>query len=117
AFATGATKNLVVSVSVAGLANANTGDPPICLRVAVQTDHQTGIIDCGQGNGNSADINAIENGCPNPVQINTRLQADGSLTCTPTNSPLDCVTTTQGQRNIMAGFEDPIDPDGNPNDC
>jgi hypothetical protein len=117
AFASGATKSLVVTANIAGLANASPSAPPICLRVAVQNDHQTGIIDCGQGNGNSSDITAIENGCPNPVQINTRLQPDGSLACAPPISPLDCVTTTQGARNIMAGFEDPIDPDGNANDC
>src|SRR5262249_47811254 len=113
----GKPKNLVVTVNISGLANANTGDPPVCLRVAVQQDHQTGIIDCGQGNGNSQDILGIKNGCPDPVQINTRLQADGTLTCTPALNPLDCVTTTQGQRNIMSGFEDVIDPGGNPNSC
>jgi hypothetical protein len=111
AFQYGTTQSLVVTVAIAGLANAQPGDLPICLRVAVQKDHQTGIVDCGQGNGNSKDIQAIENGCPIPpgVQINTRVQPDGTSLCTPVLTPRDCVTTTQGTRNIIGGFTQPID--------
>ena len=115
-FAYGSTSSLVVTAKIAGLSNANTGDPPICLRLDVQNDKVTGIIDCGQGNGASADQDAIKNGCPNPLQVNTR--SANAPTCSPALIPADCVPSTPGNRNpVLRAFEDKIDPSGNANTC
>jgi hypothetical protein len=116
-FPYGQTRKLQVTLTVAGLENGNPGENPICMRIAVQNDHQTGLIDCGQGNGvggnGQGDVWAIENGCPNPLQINVRVQADGSLTCSPRLTPPtpdDCVDTTQGNRPpLLNGFIDRIE--------
>jgi hypothetical protein len=121
-FAYGQTPKLQVTLTVAGLANGNAGEDPICLRVAVQNDHQTGLIDCGQGNGvggnGKGDVWAIENGCPHPLQINVRVQADGSLTCSPRlvlPTPDDCVDTTQGLRPpVLDGFINRIESTATP---
>ncbi len=109
AFAAGSTHNLVVSLSIAGLANSGASDPPICLRVDVSTDKATGIIDCGQGNGTSAIQDTITNGCPDPLQKNTRLNADGSLSCSPAITPADCVALVRGTRGpVLLGFTNRI---------
>jgi len=108
AYAQGATPHLYVTTSVQGLANSPPGSPDICLRVAEQTQHATGFIDCGQGNGTPQDQAAIANGCPVPpgVQINTRVQPDGSLTCTPQITPWDCVSNNPGESPpVLKGFD------------
>ena len=86
------------------------------LRFGVQTEKETGLVDCGQGNGASADADAITNGCPlfgqpacgtpdfcAPMKIyDPALHSNG--VCDPelreTSSPAftDCVKATQGQR-------------------
>jgi len=108
-FASGSTHNLVFTLKLSGVNTAAPGDPPIVLRFANSTNHQTGLIDCGQGNGASADSDAVYYGCGpgnpqfnpplNPLFLNTR------NTCgTPPGPPWpstnhqDCVQTTPGQR-------------------
>jgi Putative Flp pilus-assembly TadE/G-like len=112
AFAGGSNPTLYVTTSIVGLSNSGPTDPPICLRVAEKTSHATGFIDCGQGNGTPNDQNALQNGCPNPVQINTRVAADGALTCTPSISPADCVQNNPGESSpVLKGLDNLI---GNP---
>jgi hypothetical protein len=110
-FAGGSTHNLVFTLQLSGVNTAAPGDPPIVLRFATSTNHQTGLIDCGQGNGANADESAIFYGCGpgnplfnpplNPLFINTR------NTCgTPPGPPWpntnqqDCVQTTPGSRRV-----------------
>jgi Putative Flp pilus-assembly TadE/G-like len=103
--------HLYVTTKVIGLANSGPTDPPICLRVAEQTSHATGMIDCGQGNGTPADQGAIENGCPNPAQIDVRT-SNGALICNPAITPQDCVANNPGESPpVLKGFDNLI---GNP---
>jgi Putative Flp pilus-assembly TadE/G-like len=112
AYSGGANPTLYVTTSIVGLSNSGSTDAPICLRVAESNSHATGFIDCGQGNGTPKDQDALVNGCPNPVQINTRVGADGALTCTPTISPADCVKNNPGESPpVLKGLDDLI---GNP---
>jgi len=107
----GSTHNLVFTLKLSGLNTAAAGDPPIVLRFATSTNHQTGLIDCGQGTGTNADSYVVYYGCGpgnpqfnpplNPLFINTR------NTCgTPPGPPWpntnqqDCVQTTPGQRRV-----------------
>jgi Putative Flp pilus-assembly TadE/G-like len=110
--AVGPQSNVVFSLQLAGLNTAQwlppTGQipfnpPPTILRFSVQGNHTTGLVDCGQGNGASADAQAIYGGCgPNnplisglPVlTVNTR----NSCNPAPSASPWDCVQTTNGNR-------------------
>jgi hypothetical protein len=55
---------MTITVEVQGLANAHPGDPPTILKYSSSGSHQTGLIDCGQGNGASGDKGAIFYGCP-----------------------------------------------------
>jgi hypothetical protein len=66
AFASGATPNLVVELTQTTLRfdTPSPTTPPIILRVGTSTDQATGLIDCGQGSGASADADAITFGCP-----------------------------------------------------
>jgi Flp pilus assembly protein TadG len=86
---------LYVTVKIAGLENAplDPNFPATILRFGTTTNKQTGLVDCGQGNGANADYDGILYGCPNPVQVNTR-----NGVCDPPNSPVDCVSTIQGNR-------------------
>jgi Flp pilus assembly protein TadG len=110
-FAGGSPHRLVFTVQLSGLNVAAPGDPPIVLRFANSQNHQTGLVDCGQGNGANADADAIYYGCGpgnpkfnpplNPLFINTR------NTCgTPPGPPWpntnqqDCVQTTPGSRRV-----------------
>jgi hypothetical protein len=108
------THTLGIKVEIQGLNVDKPGDgrPSRVLRFATNQDHQTGLIDCGQGNGASADQDAITNGCPvtgstqckvddlcAPLKINQR-----NGVCDPPNrqldatNPADCVETTSGNR-------------------
>jgi len=115
-FAAGSSPKLVVEVTVQGLHFDAPGQKATVLRPGVQTDHATGLVDCGQGNGASADANAITFGCPlygtadcnkvdfcAPLKIyDPALHANG--VCDPelreTANPAfaDCVQATSGQR-------------------
>lgn len=97
---------------VEGLHFDTPGQPATVLRFGVQTDKETGLVDCGQGNGANADAAAITNGCPlygssdcsvndycAPYNVyNSALHPTG--TCSPqlreTSNPAysDCVHTT-----------------------
>jgi hypothetical protein len=82
AFQAGSTQQLVVSLQLAGI-RAQTGAtaPDIILRFSGSTNHQTGLIDCGQGNGpggssTPGDAYTIYGGCGpsnpfEPPQCNT----------------------------------------------
>jgi hypothetical protein len=108
----GTAPHLYVTLKLAGLADSGDTDPPVCLRVNEQQSHQTGMINCGQGNGGSFDQTAIETGCPQPLQIDTRVGANGALTCTPQNTPWDCVGNDPGNSPpVLKGFDNLI---GNP---
>ena len=103
--ATGSTPNLVVTLQLASLAAAQPGDPPIVLRFG--SGQQTGLVDCGQGNGASSDATAIQYGCGpndthftprlNPLFVNTR-NGDCTNPPWPMINHQDCVQTTPGNR-------------------
>jgi hypothetical protein len=119
-FQAGTSPNLVFEVDVQGLHLDAPGQVATVLRFGVPTDKETGLINCGQGTGASADSNAITNGCPlygdqqcpvtskdadfcAPMQIyNSALHQSGI--CNPelreTANPAytDCVQATSGQR-------------------
>lgn len=107
-FEKGTAPNLVFTVRLATLANALPSDPPIIIRYSVQRSKRTGVVDCGQGNGDVTDT--IVNGCPRPVFI----WPTGTPCVTPTNSPagtaIDCVGIVTGNRagQIRQGFRDRI---------
>src|SRR5207245_545016 len=62
----GGTQHLVIKVELKGLQNAQPGDPATVLRYSTgsSSTKQTGLIDCGQGNGTGGDQGAILSGCP-----------------------------------------------------
>jgi Putative Flp pilus-assembly TadE/G-like len=68
-FQQGTTQQLIVTLQLAGIrAETNAGAPPTILRFAGSTNHQTGLVDCGQGNGPGgsgtvADAYTIYGGC------------------------------------------------------
>ena len=115
-FAAGSSPKFVVEVTVQGLHFDAPGEAPTVLRFGVTGNKETGLVDCGQGNGASADANAITNGCPllgqpqcnstdfcAPLTIyNAALHPNG--VCDPelrqTSNPAfaDCVQATSGQR-------------------
>jgi hypothetical protein len=112
AFGAGDNPTLYVTTYIVGLKNAGDTDPPICLRVAESTSHSTGFIDCGQGNATGADQDALQYGCPNPVQIDTVVGADGALSCTPALDPVGCVPNNPGESPpVLRGLDALI---GNP---
>jgi hypothetical protein len=120
AYAQGANPHLYVTTSIQGLSNSLPTDPDLCLRVAEQVSHATDFVNCGQGNGTSQDIQAIVNGCPTPpgVQKNTRVQPDGSLTCTPQITPWDCVGNNPGESSpVLKGFDQLIGQGNAPGNC
>jgi Flp pilus assembly protein TadG len=115
-FAAGSSPKLVVEVTIQGLHFDAPGQLATILRFGNQNDPATGLIDCGQGSGASADANAITNGCPlygTPACGNTNFCSpmkiyDSSLhpngICNPelrqTANPAytDCVSATPGTR-------------------
>lgn len=116
-FKAGDQKNFIFEVDVQGLHLDAPGQKATVLRFGVTTDQETGLIDCGQGNGANADSLAITNGCPlygqpqcasvdfcAPMQIyNSALHSNGICdpelrALTPPSTYTDCVQATQGQR-------------------
>jgi hypothetical protein len=115
-FATGSTHKLVFTFKLSGLNTAAPGDPPTILRFANSTNHQTGLIDCGQGNGTSNDAAVVYYGCGpgnprvpgmNPLFVYSRPPGgdcspatDGNTTGWPNGNNQDCVQTTPGSRRV-----------------
>ena len=114
----GSTHSLVFTFKLSGLNTAAPADPPTVLRFANSTNHQTGLINCGQGNGGSNDAQVVYYGCGpgnplvpgmNPLFVYSRPPGsdcspatDGNTTGWPNGNNQDCVETTPGQRrNII----------------
>jgi hypothetical protein len=102
----GTTHNFTITVRVKGLENSSPTDPPVVLRNSNQNSKRTGLVDCGQGNGASADHDAIVNGCPLGVYI----WPEGTSCVLPNNDPIDCVTAIPGNRRqkIASAVKDRI---------
>ena len=103
AFAGGSTQQLIATVEIAGLSNAKPGDPPTILRFTESnpnTDHATGLIDCGQGQSKPGSISAITSGCP----------VSGSPAC-PANEFTSCAPLAINKRPDTDNT--PCDPEGN----
>ena len=90
----GTTHDFTITVQIKGLQNSLPTDPPIVIRNSNQNSKRTGLVDCGQGNGASADKNAIINGCPLGVYI----WPPGTQCVVPNADPIDCVTAIAGNR-------------------
>jgi hypothetical protein len=115
-FASGSAHRLVFTFKLSGLNTAAPADPPTVLRFANSTNHQTGLVDCGQGNGASNDAAVVYYGCGpgnplvtgmNPLFIYSRPPGsdcspatDGNTTGWPNGNNQDCVATTPGSRRI-----------------
>ena len=115
-FAGNSQHNLVFTFKLSGVNTAAPADPATILRFANSTNHQTGLIDCGQGNGTSNDAAVVYYGCGldnpvvtgmNPLFIYSRPPGgdcspamDGNTTGWPNGNNQDCVKTTPGSRRI-----------------
>jgi Putative Flp pilus-assembly TadE/G-like len=115
-FASGSTHRLVFTFKLTGLNTATPGSPATVLRFANSTNHQTGLIDCGQGNGASNDAAVVYYGCGpgnplvpgmNPLFVYSRPPGsncspatDGNTTGWPNGNNQDCVQTTPGSRRV-----------------
>jgi hypothetical protein len=115
-FASGSAHRLVFTFKLSGLNTSAPADPPTVLRFANSTNHQTGLIDCGQGNGAGVDALVVYYGCGpsnpqvpgmNPLFVYSRPPGsdcspatDGNTTGWPGGNNQDCVQTTPGQRRI-----------------
>jgi len=117
-FAANSTHNLVFTFKLSGLNTAAAGDPATVLRFAASTNHQTGLVDCGQGNALNGDSEVVYYGCgpSNPFFTNPPLNplfvysrppgsgcspaTDGNTTGWPNGNNQDCVQTTPGQRRV-----------------
>jgi hypothetical protein len=117
-FASGSTHRLVFTFKLSGLNTAAPGDPPTVLRFANSTNHQTGLVDCGQGPGAgpNADAAVVYYGCGpgnpvvpgmNPLFVYTRPPGGDcspfdtqNTTGWPNGNNEDCVQTTPGSRRI-----------------
>jgi hypothetical protein len=125
AFAGGSTPQLVATVELAGLSNAKPGDPPTTLRFdesASGTDHATGLINCGQGNGASADLAALMSSCPTvgdaancntpllcaPLAINERPVSDPAP-CNPEGNDLSGTVVARPNTNTLTAAPVPVD--------
>jgi hypothetical protein len=116
-FAGNSAHKLVFTFKLSGLNTAAPGDPPTVLRFANSTNHQTGLVDCGQGNGGNNDAQVVYYGCGpgnplvpgmNPLFIYSRPPGsdcspatDGNTTGWPNGNNQDCVATTPGQRRVV----------------
>jgi hypothetical protein len=117
-FASGSTHRLVFTFKLSGLNTATPGSPPTVLRFANSTNHQTGLIDCGQGNSLNGDSEVVYYGCGpgnpfftnpplNPLFVYSRTDGsgcspatDGNTTGWPNGDNQDCVQTTPGERRL-----------------
>jgi hypothetical protein len=117
-FARTSTHRLVFTFKLSGLNTAAPGSPATVLRFANSTNHQTGLIDCGQGNALNGDSEVVYYGCGpsnplftnpplNPLFIYSRTDGsgcapatDGNTTGWPNGDNQDCVQTTPGQRRV-----------------
>jgi Putative Flp pilus-assembly TadE/G-like len=118
AYPENSTQNLVVTLTLAGINVAPQNATPATdtvLRFPTSGNHQTGLVDCGQGNGGSFDNAVVYYGCGpnnpavpgmNPLYEYTRPPgsdcspaADGDTTNWPGGNHQDCVATTPGTRN------------------
>ena len=125
AFAGGSTQQLVATVEISGLSNAKPGDPPTMLRFSengANTDHATGLIDCGQGQSKPGSISAIISGCPTvnspqcpnneftscaPLAINVR-PSTNLTPCTPEGNDLSGTVVARTPANPLV----PVDCTG-----
>lgn len=114
----GSTHSLIFTLKLSGLNTAAAGSPPTVLRFAASTNHQTGLIDCGQGNSLNGDSEVVYYGCGpgnpfftspplNPLFVYSRPPGsdcspavDGNTTGWPNGDNQDCVQTTPGQRRV-----------------
>jgi hypothetical protein len=117
-FAGGSTHNLVFTFKLSGLNTASPSSPPTVLRFANSTNHQTGLVDCGQGTGLNNDTEVVYYGCGpgnpfftspplNPLFVYSRTDGtgcspavDGNTTGWPNGDNQDCVQTTPGSRRV-----------------
>jgi hypothetical protein len=115
-FASNSTHRLVFTFKFSGLNTATPGSPATVLRFANSTNHQTGLIDCGQGAGASDDAKVVYYGCGpgnplvtglNPLFVYSRAPGsgcspatDGNTTAWPNGNNQDCVGTTPGSRRV-----------------
>jgi hypothetical protein len=90
----GTSHDFTITVWIRGMQNSKPTDPPTILKTDVQRSKRTGLVDCGQGNGASADADAIRNGCPLGVYI----WPEGTACVLPNADPIDCVTAIAGNR-------------------
>jgi Putative Flp pilus-assembly TadE/G-like len=119
--AEGSTKSLLIKVFVQGLKYYSPSAPAVVLRTSAQGSSQTGVVDCGEGNGNgnplgSGVLSAIIGSCPKLLTQNTR------GTCNPpptsTTSPWDCVQTIPGDRSkLPAAIAQVVNPTLTHNGC
>jgi hypothetical protein len=126
-FAGGSTPNLVVKLQLAGIRATDPATEPLTiLRFPVKSNHQTGLIDCGQGNNSNWDAYVIFGGCGpgnpyignplpnmNPLFLWARTDGTGcapaqdqNFTGWPDLNHQDCVRTTPGSRrqNIICAL-------------
>jgi Putative Flp pilus-assembly TadE/G-like len=117
AFAGGSQHKLVFTLKLSGLNVAAATDPATVLRFANSTNHQTGLVDCGQGQSGSNDSAVVYYGCGpnnplvpgmNPLFVYSRPPGsdcspatDGNTTGWPNGNQQDCVQTTPGQRRTL----------------
>jgi hypothetical protein len=115
-FASNSAHRLVFTFKLSGLNTAAPGSPATVLRFANSTNHQTGLVDCGQGSGASNDAAVVYYGCGpgnplvpgmNPLFVYSRTDGsgcspatDGNTTGWPNGNNQDCVETTPGSRRI-----------------
>jgi Flp pilus assembly protein TadG len=114
----GSSHQLVFTFKLAGLNTAAPGSPPTVLRFATSTNHQTGLVDCGQGTSLNGDAEVVYYGCGpgnpyftspplNPLFVYSRTNGtgcspamDGNTTGWPNGNNQDCVATTPGERRV-----------------
>jgi hypothetical protein len=134
-FAGGSTHSLIVTFQLSGLNTAGPTDPATVLRFSNSSNHQTGLVDCGQGNGGSNDSDVVYYGCGptnplvpgmNPLFVYSRPPGsdcspavDGNTTGWPNGNNQDCVQTTPGQRrqNIICPLVERIVGAPYPGNC
>jgi len=90
-----ATPQLIVTLQLAGIrAETNANAPPTVLRFSSSTNHQTGLADCGQGNGpggtgTPADAYTIYGGCgPSNPFASPQCSTNGAGCHVPVLNPL-----------------------------